>query len=405
MPYLPPETATRHNPFREWIGARLRVDVYGWAAGRRPRRGGADGLGGRARQPHRERRLRSDVHGSRPRGLARRGLARRVRRRRRSRSCRRKPARRGAPDGAGADGRLGGDRRRALRALRHYHWVHAINNTALVAAALYRSTTSPPAICGVVQGGWDTDTNGAAVGSILGALGRSRRVGRRRCTAASRVRFLASTAITLEELDAQHASRLHDASTRWSRGRSTGRPPSPARAPLECSTARRSSPRPTIPRSGRAWRDALRALAFEARARIRYDGGALRRPGSTWTQSLLLGRARLALGRAALRPDSRPVHARRSARRGRARVRRLRRRRALARVPGDRDRRAQPVRLLPRRPRAPRARGRVSGSWRPRVRRLQPVGHRHAARAGRRRRARSLQLVRGSGSTASSSTR
>ena len=30
--YLPPQTATRRNPFREWIGARLRVDAYGWAA-------------------------------------------------------------------------------------------------------------------------------------------------------------------------------------------------------------------------------------------------------------------------------------------------------------------------------------------------------------------------------------
>ena len=30
--YLPPETATRRNPFREWIGSRLRVDAYGWAA-------------------------------------------------------------------------------------------------------------------------------------------------------------------------------------------------------------------------------------------------------------------------------------------------------------------------------------------------------------------------------------
>ena len=36
--FLPPETATRRNPFREWIGARLRVDAYGWAAGGEPRR-------------------------------------------------------------------------------------------------------------------------------------------------------------------------------------------------------------------------------------------------------------------------------------------------------------------------------------------------------------------------------
>ena len=48
--------------------------------------------------------------------------------------------------------------------------MHAINNTALVAAALYRFDGDfSGAISAVVQGGWDTDTNGAAVGSILGA--------------------------------------------------------------------------------------------------------------------------------------------------------------------------------------------------------------------------------------------
>src|SRR5206468_703538 len=36
--YLPAETATRRNPFREWIGARLRVDAYGWAAAGDPSR-------------------------------------------------------------------------------------------------------------------------------------------------------------------------------------------------------------------------------------------------------------------------------------------------------------------------------------------------------------------------------
>jgi ADP-ribosylglycohydrolase len=52
----------------------------------------------------------------------------------------------------------------------HYHWVHAINNTALVAAALYAFDDFSQAIGAAVQGGWDTDTNGAAVGSIFGAL-------------------------------------------------------------------------------------------------------------------------------------------------------------------------------------------------------------------------------------------
>jgi ADP-ribosylglycohydrolase len=51
------------------------------------------------------------------------------------------------------------------------HWVHAINNTALVAAALYAFDGDfSGAIGAVVQGGWDTDTNGAAVGSVLGAI-------------------------------------------------------------------------------------------------------------------------------------------------------------------------------------------------------------------------------------------
>src|SRR5712691_7237318 len=49
------------------------------------------------------------------------------------------------------------------------HWVHAINNTALVAAAMYSFQDFGEAICAVVQGGWDTDTNGAAIGSVFGA--------------------------------------------------------------------------------------------------------------------------------------------------------------------------------------------------------------------------------------------
>ena len=49
--------------------------------------------------------------------------------------------------------------------------MHAINNTALVAAALYAFDGDfSGAIGAVVQGGWDTDTNGAAVGSVLGAI-------------------------------------------------------------------------------------------------------------------------------------------------------------------------------------------------------------------------------------------
>ena len=59
------------------------------------------------------------------------------------------------------------------------HWVHAINNTALVAAAMYHCTSFDEAIGDVVAGGWDTDTNGAAIGSIFGALAGAGGIDRR----------------------------------------------------------------------------------------------------------------------------------------------------------------------------------------------------------------------------------
>lgn len=52
-----------------------------------------------------------------------------------------------------------------------YHWVHAIPNTALLAAALTHADGDFTAsICRVVSGGWDTDSNGATAGSITGLL-------------------------------------------------------------------------------------------------------------------------------------------------------------------------------------------------------------------------------------------
>jgi ADP-ribosylglycohydrolase len=52
----------------------------------------------------------------------------------------------------------------------HYTWVHAVNNACLVTAALLwggRSWTDAVGLA--VQAGWDTDSNGATVGSIMGA--------------------------------------------------------------------------------------------------------------------------------------------------------------------------------------------------------------------------------------------
>jgi ADP-ribosylglycohydrolase len=64
---------------------------------------------------------------------------------------------------------------RVWNAFCDYHPVHTINNAALVAAALvWAQDDYEKAITTAVLGGWDTDCNGATVGSIMGAkLGAS----------------------------------------------------------------------------------------------------------------------------------------------------------------------------------------------------------------------------------------
>ena len=169
--YLPPETATRRNPFREWIGARLRVDAYGWAAPGDPvaaaRMAWED-----ARVSHAANGVyaamfmaaahAASVTGSSPAACADAGLSVVPA------ESRLAEALRTARELAG----LGWEEAVDELYARYdgYHWVHAINNTALVAAALYAFDDDfSGAISAVVQGGWDTDTNGAAVGSIVGA--------------------------------------------------------------------------------------------------------------------------------------------------------------------------------------------------------------------------------------------
>jgi ADP-ribosylglycohydrolase len=171
---LPPETATRRNPFREWIGARLRVDAYGWAAP-------GDSVAS-ARMAWEDARLSHTANGVyaamfmaavHAASLAEESSA----------ACAEiglsvVPARSRLAEALRAARELARSERgwedvvdELEAGYGHYHWVHAINNTALVAAALYRfGGDFSGAICAAVQGGLDTDTNGAAVGSVLGAL-------------------------------------------------------------------------------------------------------------------------------------------------------------------------------------------------------------------------------------------
>lgn len=53
----------------------------------------------------------------------------------------------------------------------NFHWVHIMNNIALIAAIiLYWKKDFDNAICSTVMAGWDTDSSGATVGSIIGTL-------------------------------------------------------------------------------------------------------------------------------------------------------------------------------------------------------------------------------------------
>jgi ADP-ribosylglycohydrolase len=55
--------------------------------------------------------------------------------------------------------------------LGHYSWVHTINNAAVVAAGLLWGDGDVTRTLGLtVQAGWDTDSNGATAGSAVGAL-------------------------------------------------------------------------------------------------------------------------------------------------------------------------------------------------------------------------------------------
>jgi ADP-ribosylglycohydrolase len=170
--YLPPVTATRRNPFREWIGARLRVDAYGWAAGGDPVSA--------ARMAWEDARVSHTANGvyaamfmaaAHAASLSESTAAACV-----EAGLSVIPVRSRLATAVTAARELAGERdwERVVDELTRrfdHHAVHAVNNTALVAAALTAFDGDfSRGIAATVQGGLDTDTNGAAVGSILGAL-------------------------------------------------------------------------------------------------------------------------------------------------------------------------------------------------------------------------------------------
>ncbi|WP_430625625.1 ADP-ribosylglycohydrolase family protein [Streptomyces sp. NBC_01264] len=178
----PPATATHHNPFREWIGALIRADVHGWTNPGDPAAAAA--------QAHRDAALthtgngahaaafvaaataaaatgRADVHTALRAGLAvvppRSRLAEAVR----------------FGIGTASDARATGTDFDGVVDLLHaryghYHWVHAVPNTAVIAASLTHADGDfTHSVCRAVSGGWDTDSNGATAGALAGLVAGS----------------------------------------------------------------------------------------------------------------------------------------------------------------------------------------------------------------------------------------
>ncbi len=167
------------NPYREWIGAQIRVDGYAYGAAGRPE------LAARlAYQDASFSHVKNGIYGamfcaamiaaafveSDPKRIVEIGLEQIPKRSRLAADI--ALAVRIAEESASQLELVS----RIWDAFNHYHPVHTNNNAALCAAALIHAQGDfEKGITTAVLGGWDTDCNGATVGSILGAsLGASR---------------------------------------------------------------------------------------------------------------------------------------------------------------------------------------------------------------------------------------
>lgn len=166
----PPRTALVRNPFREWIGAQIRTDVYGWA-----NPGDLTTAARLARTDARLSHTGAGVDGAMwvaamsaaalvlddPRGVVEAGLAVLPADSEVARAVHHGLSLAGLPLDEALD--------QLHASYGHFHWVHSVNNSALAAYAL----TAPDFATGIgvaVMGGWDTDSVGATVGAVLGAV-------------------------------------------------------------------------------------------------------------------------------------------------------------------------------------------------------------------------------------------
>jgi ADP-ribosylglycohydrolase len=169
----PREAGSTENPYREWIGAQIRADIFGYINPGDPRAA--------AEMAYRDAVLSHTANGvygemwaaalvaAAFTGTAAQAIAA-------SLTCVPPKSRLAEAVGFVLDlyqSGIGWERARAAIEERygHYSWVHSVNNAAVVVAGLLWGEGDFTASIGLtVQGGWDTDSNGATVGSVAGIV-------------------------------------------------------------------------------------------------------------------------------------------------------------------------------------------------------------------------------------------
>ena len=190
----PPQTATHRNPFREWIGAQIRADLWGWVCPGRPEQAAA--LSYRdAALSHTKNGIYGEMYfaaaiaasfaASTIEEALRVGLTEIPAR------CRLADAIVQTMRWVGEDGDFQKTTDRIHQAYGQYHGVHTINNAALVVMGLLYAERNAAraqgdrsagdqflddALCLTVLGGWDTDCTGATAGSLVGSVRGAQRL-------------------------------------------------------------------------------------------------------------------------------------------------------------------------------------------------------------------------------------
>ncbi len=170
----PTEAARYRNPYREWIGAQIRGDVFGWVHPGDPR---AAAL--LAYQDAALSHTGNGVYGEMwAAALVASAVTAGTARAPRECSLDHVPPRSRLAEvvrdvlDQHAAGRTWDEALKAIRsAYGHYGWIHTVNNAALVTAGLLWGEGDYARTVGLtVQGGWDTDSGGATAGSVAGVL-------------------------------------------------------------------------------------------------------------------------------------------------------------------------------------------------------------------------------------------